>query len=95
MTEDKIYVGDTGTAIIADTEADLATATETNLIVEKPDRSIVTWVGVREGETSVKYLTVEDDLNIKGIYKAQAVVTLPGWSGSGETFEFEVFDRFK
>lgn len=91
----KIYVGDIGTEFIIDTGSDLSTATITNILVEKPDKTITTWSGVVDGLTSIKYLTVDGDMDQAGKYKCQVIVSLPGWSGSGETFTFQAYKQFK
>ena len=91
----KIYVGDIGTEIIAETGEDLSTATTTTIRVTKPDRTVVEWTGTVSDLTSIKYVVINGDLNLTGTYKCQAYVVLPAWQGLGETFTFKVYAVFK
>ena len=92
----KIYIGDTGTELILDTNEDI-TGSTVSIEVKKGDGTIDEWTGCTIYDTTkVKYVLDSDDLNCAGIYKVQAHVTLlSGWSGLGETAEFQVYDVFE
>lgn len=92
----KIYVGDSGTKIEVDTKQDLTSATTTNIVVKKPDGTNVTWNGTVDpaNPTVINYITTSTDFDIPGTYICQAQVTLPGWSGRGDTFFINVNDVF-
>jgi hypothetical protein len=92
----KYYVGDIGTEIIVDTCVDLvdAGATVTNLIVEKPDGTIVTWIGSIYGTTSIKYIVEDGDFDQYGTYHLQTYVEMTGWTGRGDTTSFQITALF-
>ena len=90
----KIYVGDIGTVITLDTNESIISATTTDIKVRKGDGTIVTWTGSRFESDSVTYTTIDGDLSCSGIYKAQAYIIMPDWSGLGETVEFRVYAAF-
>lgn len=97
--ENKIYIGDTGLAIICDMNANISGATNIVLNVRKPDGTIVIWNAEEhsiDGESNyVKYITQEDDLDQRGRYKVQPRATISGWTGRGETAEFRVEGLFR
>jgi hypothetical protein len=92
----KYYIGDIGTEIIVDTCVDLveAGAIVTNLIVEKPDRTVEIWAGSIYGTTSIKYVVQVGDFDQAGPYRIQAYVEMSGWTGRGNTATFQVTDLF-
>ncbi len=88
----KVYVGDTGTEILLDTGANLTGNSSLQILVRKPNNTTVLWDAARVGSTSViKFVTLSNTLNVAGTWKLQAKVTIPGWSGHGETFTFTVY----
>lgn len=95
----KIYVGDIGTAIVLNLGVDLTDAVSPELHVQKPDGSVVTWLGsvytMNSLRNFVRYVTVKDDLNLPGKYKVQGHVTIGGWTGHSETVTFTVYEEFK
>ena len=91
----KIYVGDIGTVITLDTNETISSATTTDIKVKKGDGTTATWTGSLSGSDSVEYTIVDGDLSCSGIYKVQAYVVMPGWSGLGETAEFTVWNAFE
>ncbi len=91
----KVYVGDIGTVIILDTNEAIADATVTNIAVRKGDGTITTWLGSLSGTERITYTIVDGDFSCSGIYKVQSQVTKPGWSGLGETAEFQVYAAFE
>ena len=86
----QIFVGDTGTIIKVDCGVNISTATVHNIVVRKPNGAKVTWVGTISGVTSILYATQASDLDIAGTWHLQAVVTMPGWTGSGEIATMDV-----
>lgn len=94
-TTDKYYVGDIGTAIIVDTGTDISTAIETKLSVKKSDGSSVWWVGSIYNTNYIKYLTVEGDFSVPGVYMLQSYVKLASGCWFGNTVRFVVSARFQ
>ena len=90
----KYYVGDVGTEIIVDVCADITAATKTDLLVEKPDGTIVTWVGGIYETTKIRYVIQAGDLDQAGEYMLQAYVEISGWTGRGNTTTFRVSNNF-
>lgn len=90
----KVYVGDIGTVITLNTNETISTATTTDIKVKKGDGTTTTWTGSLSGTDSVQYTIVADDLSCAGIYKVQAYIVMSGWSGLGETAEFQVYAAF-
>lgn len=89
----KIYKGDVGTEIILDTGTDLTSATALAIKYRKPGSAVTqSWVGTRYNTTKIKYITIAGDLDTVGIYKIQAYVVMPSWTGHGEEASFEVND---
>lgn len=93
MNEQKIYVGDTGTAIELDTEADL-TGAAVAILAQKPDGTSVEWTAVPTGAI-VRYLTLADDLDQAGTWKLQAEVSTGAGKWLGATVKLKVYEEFK
>ena len=89
----KIYVGDIGTEILIDMQEDISMATEHDLLVKKPDGSIVEWPATTINN-NLKYICKGGDLDQKGTYKIQPKIKVNGWSGLGETVSFQVYDKW-
>ncbi len=90
----KIYKGDVGTEIILDTGEPLADATVHN-IAYKNASSTGVFVGEVVETTKIRYITTStDDLDVAGDWKFQPIVTLPSWSGRGETAVRAIYDDF-
>jgi hypothetical protein len=99
-SDNKIYVGDIGLAILVDVGADISDATEATLSVRKPDGTEVSWaaeVRTVSGQTNfLRHVTVPGDLDVPGKYRVQPNLTIAGgWSGLGETDTFRVYDTFR
>lgn len=90
----KAYVGNVGGVILLDTKTDITGATGVVMKVKKPDNSEVEWASAQHNTTFVKYTTIADDLNMPGIYRLQTYFTLSGWTGRGETAEWEIHPHF-
>jgi hypothetical protein len=92
---DKIYVGDIGTIVTVDCGEDISTATVNQLMVQKPDGTIVTWEAAVYNTNYLRYTIMDGDLDQAGVYKVQSKITLPSWSGLGETDEFTVNEAYE
>jgi hypothetical protein len=93
-SENKYYVGDIGTEVIVDTCSNISSATTANLKVEKPDGTLVTWVGVVYQTTKIRYVILDGDFDQAGKYLMQAYVEIGSWSGHGDTVTFTVSELF-
>ena len=91
----KIYVGDIGTVVTLNTNETISSATTTDIEVRKGDGTVTTWTGSLSGTTDVTYTIVSGDFSCSGVYKVQAYVVTPAWSGLGETAEFQVYNVFE
>lgn len=91
----KIYKGDTGTAIILDSGADILNGEIVKISILKPGLEDPV---VRDAEifetTKAKYVTVADDFNVVGKYKMQIIITSGVGIWRGETVRFTVFEHF-
>lgn len=96
---DKMYVGDIGTALVADIGADIEGATDTKLLVRKPDGTEVEWPAdifeIDAEKKYLRYLTELGDFDQAGKYYVQAFLEKDGWTGKGETDKFKVFAKFR
>lgn len=92
----KHYIGEIGTRVLVDVKSDISVATVTDLKVKKPDGKVVIWPGNVYGANNdfIRYVTVAGDFSVAGIYKLQAVIESPTWTGPGNTDEFEIFGPF-
>lgn len=98
MVNRKHYVGEVGTNIIIDCGKTITEATNVSISVKKPDGTLATRSAVIYSIAGVvrylRHTTVTGDLDQSGLYEVQAVLTLGGWTGRGETANFVVFDTF-
>jgi len=94
--ESKYYQYDTGTVIIVDVCSDLTGYTQAEFRVQKPEGGEVTWAATLvPGETTkLQYTVKSGDWDEAGIYKLQPYVAVPGWSGLGDTVQFQVQEKF-
>lgn len=90
----KVYIGDTGTAIILDCGRDVSAASARSIEVRRPDGTTTSWAAVAEGANSIKYITVGGTLDQNGTWLLQAVVTLPSGTWRGETATLLVYSPF-
>ena len=91
MTTQKVYVGDTGTAIIIDCKQDISAATARVIRARKPDGTVVTWSAVASGSTSVRFDTLVDTFDAPGRWLVQPRVALPGGEWRGATVAIDVY----
>ena len=94
MASNKIYVADVGTGFEVDTKSDLATATTTNLLITKPDKTEKTWIGGKIG-TIITYIIVTDDLDQPGEWILNSYVINPSGKWTGESVTFRVYAKGK
>lgn len=92
---DKHYINEVGTTILVDCGCDITGATETKLKVKKPDGTFSEWAAMIEGTNYLKYIIQASDLTLAGKYYLQVSLTLPGWSGLGETTSFFIYELYK
>lgn len=90
----KVYVGDTGTAIVLNCGQDISAATERTIEAKKPDGTTVSWVAVAEGVTSIKFITLANSLDQSGDWKLQARVVTSTGVWRGETVTLTVHAQF-
>ncbi len=96
---DKNYIGDVGLGLIVDCGRDISGASNTKLVVRRPDGSTVEWaatVHAVDGRTNHLWcVTQPGDLNMAGQYRLQAAFTLGDWSGRGKTAAFTINRPFE
>lgn len=90
----KVYVGDTGTAIVLDTLQDISTASLAAIEVRKPNGTLLTWTGSVYETTKVRFITLSDTLDLPGEWAMQAKVTMPSGSWLGEVALLRVYLPF-
>jgi len=89
---DKIYVDSLGFSIVVETDIDLTNATETTLLIRKPNGGDVIWSADKYETTKMAYLLQAGDLSEKGIYKIQAKAVFSDKILYGSTLPFRVWD---
>lgn len=92
--EEKVYVGDTGTAINLDCGQDISAASARSIQVRKPDGTITSWPAQASGNRALRFTTEVGSLDMPGIWRLQALVTLPTGEWLGRTAELWVYRRF-
>jgi len=92
---DKYYVEDLGTDVIVDCGCGITGATDTKLMVLKPDGSTAEWAATLDGTNHLKHTTIIGDFSVAGTYYLQASLTLGDWTGLGETIAFRIYDPYK
>ena len=90
----KIYINDTGSSIILETGLVLTGALSLKIAVRKPDMTEIEWPAIIHGDTAVKYITVDGDLNMPGIWTLHSNVEMSDGEWLGESVSFEVFRKF-
>ena len=95
----KIYVGDVGTAILADCGVAVTGAEDIIFEVTKPDGAAAEWAAEVTSVTGVPnflvHYTVAGDLDQPGTYRVQPHFRVGSWTGKGETAKLKVYDGFK
>ena len=91
----KHYVGMVGANVIVDCGFDITGATDTKLKVEKPDGTEVEWPATIYNSNYLKYVSVADDFDQEGEYRIQALLTLGGFTGSGDTDIVTIYAEYQ
>lgn len=90
----KVYVGDTGTAIVLDVGVSLAGATAQSIEARRPDGTSVSWAGTVFESTKVRFISLVGTFSQPGDWKLQARVTLPTGTWTGEVAKLTVYRPF-
>jgi hypothetical protein len=92
----KMYDGDMGTILRIDCGSDVTAALSHELRMSLPDGSTAEWsTNLSAGlPNCIEHVCAAGELKA-GRYKGQAFISLPSWTGLGETFEFIVYTTFK
>ena len=90
----KVYVGDTGTAIILDCGQDISAATVRSIEARKPDGTTASWAASASGTNAIRFDTLAGTLDQAGKWRLQAKVTLPSGLWRGATAELVVYAAF-
>ena len=101
MSANEIHVDDIGTIfrvtlMDGDVIVDISTATTKQLIFKKSDSTIVTQTAAFTTDGSdgqIQYTTLEDDLDIAGVWRLQAFVIMPTGEWSSDFGPFVVFEN--
>jgi hypothetical protein len=93
----RIYKNDIGTEFIFDCGVSITDATDTSVVITKPDGTDVTWIAVKHSingeENYLKYNSVAGDLNQLGVYTSDTELVFPTWQGSADPTIFTVWDK--
>ena len=90
---DKVYKGDVGTRIKLDTGQNLSAATTLRIVYEKPNGERGYWTASAIETTKLYYDTQAGNLDVDGDWTIQAFVSLPTWTGYGESVTMTVYDN--
>lgn len=91
---EKIYVADTGTAIILDCGHDVSAASARSIVVRKPDGTFANWAAVASGTTAIRFDSLAGTFDMPGVWRVQAKVTIGSGSWLGETVAFTVYAAY-
>jgi hypothetical protein len=86
----EIFTADVGTEIILDCGVDIHTATAVSIIAMSPQNTRKTFTAALYGTRSIRYITASGDFDVGGVWRLQASVALPGWSGRGAVTTLKV-----
>ena len=85
-----VFMLDIGTSIILDCGVDVSLASVCNIKVRKPNGTIVFWPAVAHETNYIKHTVLSGELDQTGVWRLQASVTIPGWSGLGDVVTLQV-----
>jgi len=96
---EEIHVGDIGTIFeitLQDCDAvvDLTGASVMEIVFKKPDKTVVVKTAALKTDGTdgiIQYITVLDDLNLKGTWSIQGDVTIPTGKWKSEIDKFKVY----
>jgi hypothetical protein len=89
-----IYIEDEGTEIDLDCAVDISAATAQTIQVLKADGVELVWAATINGTTGIKYTVPPGVFDVAGIWKMQALITLPSGKWRGETVSFMVQRKY-
>jgi len=92
--EDKVYINELGKTIRLDVGENVSAATAQSVSVMKPDATVDTWDAVVSDDNYIEHVTITGDVNLAGIYRVQAVVTVGGIERRGNTARFVIYPLF-
>lgn len=92
---DKSYVGDIGTILEVDCGVDISTSTTHNLMMRKPDLTVVELTGTVYNTNFIRYTTIDGDLDQAGVYRIQSKIVISAWEGRGETERLRVYGPYE
>ncbi len=90
----KLYVSDEGTTFDLDVGQDVSDATTLQIKVKKPSGSTATWTAELVGTSVLRYVLETNDINVEGVWSAQARVVTPSGTWLGETVKFRVYAAY-
>ena len=94
MSTQKVYVGDTGTAVIIDCGQDISAATLRSVEMLRPDNFPVSVAASASGANSITFTTLSGTFDTAGVWKLQPKVTLPTGVWRGETVSLVIYAPF-
>ena len=95
----RVYVGDTGTAVEVQTFIDLTTATTKEILVKRPDGSILTKTatypsGYTASHGRIFFASLVTDFNEAGTYYVQAHIASVSTDHLGDNTSFIVYSVY-
>lgn len=94
MSNEHIYIGDTGTEITLDVKEDISDSTARTIEAMKPDGSVVSLTATLVDQRFIRAYTIAGTLDQPGQWKLQAKVTTPTGLWRGKTAKLKVHDLF-
>jgi hypothetical protein len=90
----KVYVGDTGTALVLDTGQSLAGASSVTIEARTPTGAVVTLTGAVVESTKIRFISLANTFDRPGEWRLQAKAVLPSGTWLGETVSLTVYSPF-
>lgn len=95
----EMHIGDIGSVIRitvkdAGVAVDISSASTKQILLEKPDGTILTKTAqflTTGADGVIQYTTIAGDLDVAGIWRAQAYIVSATWSGHSSPYQFTVF----
>ena len=100
LVEDKVFVGDIGTAFRGTFKEDgnaldISSVTTREIIFEKPNGIKVTKTAVffTDGTDGIlQYVSIANDIDVAGDWRLQAYIVMTGFAGFSDVVNFKVYD---
>ncbi len=102
MAANEIHIGDVGTVFEItmmddDVVQDIGSATDMEIVFEKPDKTKVTNIASRSGDGTdgkMRYVISQaSELDQKGNWKIQGIITFPTGKWSSDIDKFKVYEN--